>query len=63
MLRKIHGINFFHIKFLGPTNIKYQNGPDQVFYLNGQALTQNSKTGKKFFCHILFRSIFQFIIF
>jgi hypothetical protein len=42
MLRKIHGTNFFHIKFLGRTNIKCQNGPvlppAQVFYFNGQAL-------------------------
>jgi hypothetical protein len=29
MLRKIHGTtwNFFHIKFLVRSNIKYQNGP------------------------------------
>jgi hypothetical protein len=42
MLRKIHGTNFFHIKLLGRTNIKCQNGPvlpaAQVFYFNGQAL-------------------------
>jgi hypothetical protein len=42
MLRKIHGSNFIHIKLLGRTNIKYQNGavlpPTQAFYLNGQAL-------------------------
>jgi hypothetical protein len=42
MLRKIHGTNFFHIKFLGRTNNKCQNGlvllPAQVFYFNGQAL-------------------------
>jgi hypothetical protein len=42
MLRKIHGTNFIHIKFLDRTNIKCQNGPvlppAQVFYFNGQAL-------------------------
>jgi hypothetical protein len=42
MLRKIHGTNFFHIKYLGSTNIKCQNKPvlppAQVFYFNGQAL-------------------------
>jgi hypothetical protein len=42
MLRKIHGTNFFHIKFLGRYNIKCQNGPvlppAQDFYFNGQAL-------------------------
>jgi hypothetical protein len=42
MLRKNHGTNFFHIKFLVRTNIKCQNGPvlppAQVFYFNGQAL-------------------------
>jgi hypothetical protein len=42
MLRKIHGTNFFHIKFLGHLNIKCQNGPvlppAQVFYFNGQPL-------------------------
>jgi hypothetical protein len=42
MLRKIHGSNVFHIKFLGPTNIKCENGPvlppAQVFYFNGQSL-------------------------
>jgi hypothetical protein len=42
MLRKTHGTNFFHIKFLGQTNIKCQNGPvlplAQAFYFNGQAL-------------------------
>jgi hypothetical protein len=27
MLRKIHGTNFFHIKFLDLPNIKSQNGP------------------------------------
>jgi hypothetical protein len=27
MLGKIHGTNFFHIKFSGRTNIKCQNGP------------------------------------
>jgi hypothetical protein len=27
MLGKIHGTNFFHIKFLGRTNIGRQNGP------------------------------------
>jgi hypothetical protein len=36
MLRKIHGANFFLIKFLGPTNITCQNRPvlppTQVFY-------------------------------
>jgi hypothetical protein len=36
ILRKIHGTNFFHIKFLGRTNIKCQNEPvlppAQVFY-------------------------------
>jgi hypothetical protein len=47
MLRKIHGTNLFHIKFLGCNNIKCQNGPvlptAQVFYFNGQALA---------FCHL-----------
>jgi hypothetical protein len=42
MLRKIHGTNFFHIKFLGHANIKCQSepvlSPPQVFYFNGQAL-------------------------
>jgi hypothetical protein len=42
MLRKIHGINFLHIKLLNRNNIKCQNGPvlspAQVFYFNGQAL-------------------------
>jgi hypothetical protein len=42
MLRKIHGTNFFHIKFLDRTYIKCQNEPvlppAQVFYFNGQAL-------------------------
>jgi hypothetical protein len=42
MLRKIHGTNFFHIKFLDRLNIKCQNGPvlppAQVFNFNGQAL-------------------------
>jgi hypothetical protein len=42
MLQKIHGSNFFHIKFLDRPNIKCQNGPvlppAQVFYFNGQAL-------------------------
>jgi hypothetical protein len=42
MLRRIHGTNFFHIKFLDRSNIKCQNGlvlpPAQVFYFNGQAL-------------------------
>jgi hypothetical protein len=45
MLRKIHGTNFFHIKFLGRLNIKCQNGsvlpPAQVFYFNGQALKRD----------------------
>jgi hypothetical protein len=27
MLQKIYGTNYFHIKFLGRTNINYQNGP------------------------------------
>jgi hypothetical protein len=27
MLRKIHGTNYFHTKFLDRTNIKCQNGP------------------------------------
>jgi hypothetical protein len=46
MLRKVHGTNFFHIKFLDRTNtnIKCQNGPvlppAHVFYINGQALTK-----------------------
>jgi hypothetical protein len=42
MLRKIHGTNFFHIKFLDRTNIKCKNGPvlppAQVFYFNRQDL-------------------------
>jgi hypothetical protein len=42
MLRKIHGTNFFNIKFLDRPNVKCQNGPvlppAQVFYFNGQAL-------------------------
>jgi hypothetical protein len=45
MLRKIHGTNFFHIKFLDGPNTKCQNGPvlplAQVFYFNGQALHSN----------------------
>jgi hypothetical protein len=44
MLRKIHGTNFFHVIFLGRTNIKCQKEPvlptAQVFYFNGQALKQ-----------------------
>jgi hypothetical protein len=43
MLRKIHGTNFFHIKFVVRPNIKCQNGPvlppAQVFYFIGQTLT------------------------
>jgi hypothetical protein len=43
MLRKVHGTNFFHIKFLDRPNIKCQNGPvlppAQVFYFIGQALS------------------------
>jgi hypothetical protein len=31
MLRKIHGTNFFHIKFLSRTNITCQNVPVQPF--------------------------------
>jgi hypothetical protein len=42
MLRKIHGTNFFHIKFLIRLDIKCKNGPvlppAQVLYFNGQAL-------------------------
>jgi hypothetical protein len=42
MLRKIHGTNLFHIKFLRRTNIKCQNKPvlppTRAFYFNGQAL-------------------------
>jgi hypothetical protein len=43
MLRNIHGTNFYHIKFLGRTNIKCQNGPvlpppQACFYFNCQAL-------------------------
>jgi hypothetical protein len=45
MLRKIHGTNFFHIKFLDRTNIKYQNGLVQYrkktlvqVFFKGQAL-------------------------
>jgi hypothetical protein len=42
MLRKIHGTNFFHRKFLGHISIKCQNGPvlppALVFYFDGQAL-------------------------
>jgi hypothetical protein len=42
MLWKIHGTNFFHIKFLGCTIIKCQNGPvlapAQVYYFYSQAL-------------------------
>jgi hypothetical protein len=45
MLRKIHGTNFFHIQFLGPTHIKCQNGPvlppALVFNSNGQAFLVN----------------------
>jgi muramidase (phage lysozyme) len=45
MLWKIHGTNFFHIKFLDRTIIKSQNGPvlppAQVFYFNGQALSRS----------------------
>jgi hypothetical protein len=47
MLRKIHGTNFFHIKFLDCTNFKCQNGqvlpPAQVFYFNGQVLTSGTR--------------------
>jgi hypothetical protein len=53
-MRKIHGINFFHIKFLDRTNIKCQNGPvlppAQVFYFNGQTLHRNTKTQYKQTC-------------
>jgi hypothetical protein len=42
MLRKIHGGNFVHIKFLDRRNIKCQNGtvvpPAEAFDFNGQAL-------------------------
>jgi hypothetical protein len=42
MLRKIHATNFFHIKCLGRTNIKCENGPvlppPQVFHFNDLAL-------------------------
>jgi hypothetical protein len=42
MLRKIHGTNLLHTKFLRRININCQNGPvlpsAQVFYFNGQAL-------------------------
>jgi hypothetical protein len=42
MLRENGGTNFLHIKFLGRSNIKWQNGPvlppAQVFYINGQTL-------------------------
>jgi hypothetical protein len=41
MLRKIHGTNFFHIKFLDLTsNIKIDQccPPAQIFYFKGQAL-------------------------
>jgi hypothetical protein len=45
MLWKIHGTNFFNIKFLNRSNIKCQNRPvlppAQVFYFNGQALHVN----------------------
>jgi hypothetical protein len=55
MLRKIHGTNFFHIKFLGRTNIKCQNGPvlppAQVFYFNGQALITIHKKHPDLFMH------------
>jgi hypothetical protein len=44
MFLKIHGTNFFHIQLLERTHIKCQNGPvlppAQVFYFNGQALTE-----------------------
>jgi hypothetical protein len=47
MLRKIHGTNFLHIKFVNGTNIKCQNGPvlppAQVFYFNGQAIQRDLK--------------------
>jgi hypothetical protein len=47
MLRKIHGTNFFHIKFMDRTNIKWQNGPVlppvQVFYFNDQVLDPLSR--------------------
>jgi hypothetical protein len=46
MLRKSHGTNFFHTKFLDRINFKRQNGPVlpsvQVFYFNGQALNERS---------------------
>jgi hypothetical protein len=42
MLRKIHGTNFFHIKFMDRPNIKCQIGPvlppAQLFYFNSHAL-------------------------
>jgi hypothetical protein len=51
MLRKIHGTNFVHIKFLDRPNIKCQNRPvlppAQVFYFNGQALHRNTQTQYK----------------
>jgi hypothetical protein len=54
MLRKIHGTNFFHIKFLDCSNIKCQNGPvlppAQVFYFNGQALPRFSSSSEELFC-------------
>jgi hypothetical protein len=49
MLRKIHGTNFSHIKFLDRTNIKCQNGPvlhpAQGFYFNSQALCITRQCG------------------
>jgi hypothetical protein len=51
MLRKIHGTNFFHRKFLGHISIKCQNGPvlplPQVFYFNGQALLRKRCYSRK----------------
>jgi hypothetical protein len=44
--RKIHGTDFFHLKFLGCPYNKCQNGPvlppAQVFYFNCQALTRKT---------------------
>jgi hypothetical protein len=66
MLRKIHGTNFIHIKFLDRPNIKCQNRPvlppAQVFYFNGQALhlftlyPRNSRSVSKVRLNAYYRS-------
>jgi hypothetical protein len=50
MLRKIHEINFFHIKFLDRTNIKFPRlelPAAQDFYFNGKVLPSINSTNQR----------------